>query len=101
MEVDYACESDSLFIPCSKWLVNRKKKVERGYWTYVLSKKVVIILRILESLISVSLNPGVSINTTLRPPRLNGLESWISDVQEIRSVPTLRSSDPLARFANC
>ena len=59
------------------------------------------ILRTFVSLISVSLNPGVSTNTTLRPSMVNGLENWTSDVQDVRSVPTLKSSDPLARFANC
>lgn len=59
-----------------------------------------IILRTSVSLISVSLNPGVSNSTTFLPSRVNGWECCISDVQEERSFPTLKSLDPLARFAN-
>lgn len=101
MEVDYPREPNSLLIPCNRGSGKIEKGGGRWYETYVLSRKAVIILRISKSPIVVSLNPGVSINTTRRPSRTNGLESWISDVQEWRLVPTLRSSDPLARFANC
>ena len=81
MEVDYSRELDSLLIPCDRTLVNNEEN-GKGYKVRVLSRKAVIILGILKSPFVVSLNPGVSISTTRHPSRVNGLESWISDVQE-------------------
>ena len=100
MEIDDAWKSNTLWYLVTN-IGKQRKTNERWDQAHFLSRKAVIILRTSVSFISVSLNPGVSNSTTFLPSRVNGLECCISDVQEERSIPTLKSPDPLAaRSAN-
>lgn len=63
----------------------------RGRKTYISARTIAIFLRTSESERDVSSNPGVSINSTRRPPASKGGESVTSRVHERNSFPTGKS----------
>lgn len=67
--------------------------------THSVASDCAIMFKISISLLKVSWNPGVSINTTERSSTVNFSEAWTSPVQDLRLVPTL-SLDLLARLMN-
>jgi len=69
-------------------------------FTYEVSRKAVIILRMSVSLRVVSSNPGVSIKTTRRPSILKAIAGCTLLVQDSNPSPMPRLA-PLMRLINC
>jgi hypothetical protein len=65
----------------------------------VVAKKVAMFFKIAVSLFVVSSNPGVSMNTTRLPSRVNSFASWTSGVHDSKPIPTLKF-ELLARLMN-
>lgn len=84
----------------SVWFVAKPNACRQQNTTYVTRRKSEINITISASLLTVSSNPGVSMNVTIRLSSMNGEPIWTSDVQDCR--PSLTGSlESLARLMNC
>ena len=98
MHVDDSAEAFPSFVP-----VDRRSESTASTFrmraTHRSAKDCAMESKVSMSLLKVSWNPGVSINTTGRPSTVNRSEAWTSSVQDLRLVST-SSSELLARLIN-
>ena len=73
MDVDDSCKLRPILVPRIKFHITHDYKIT--IYTYVVAKKLAIILKISVSLLVVSSNPGVSMSTTRLPSRSNSSAS--------------------------